>query len=118
MSEAKKSTEMIYGQDISAKIKNGAKADAEAIAKALTGEKEPKAEKCSDKNPGTSEVTISKAEKEHYIAAGEAFENSEVAKYVIQGFDNKTILREIARRFSGYEKFYADISSAVEKGVF
>lgn len=97
MAKAKsKEVEMIVGTDIS---KAGIKADSEAIAKALSeAEKKPK------------------ANIDALIQAGEAFELDGDAKYVIQGFDDATLVNELNIRLKGMRKMVSDIQLRLERG--
>ena len=98
MAKAKsKEVEMIVGTDIS---KAGIKADSEAIAEAL---------RRAENRP--------KANIDALIQAGEAFELDGDAKYVVQGFDDATLINELNIRTKGMRKMISDISMRIERGI-
>lgn len=97
MSEQKKaSVDMIYGEDLSGSVK----ADTEKLKKAVS----------------KSSTKSEKAHMDAMVSAGEAFATDDDAKYVIQGFDDVTLINELAIRLSGMRLQLSAIQQIIEGG--
>lgn len=97
MSEQKKATvEMIYGEDLSATVKE----DTEKLKNAVS----------------KNNINLDKAHIEGMVSAGEAFQADDDAKYVIQGFDDSTLVTELGIRLSGMRLQLSAIQQIIEGG--